>query len=1039
MEPAEKEHNIFSSFSWEIIRSEKGTYKEDIICCWAHTEDNDSVLVRIHDCPESFYAVLPTIRGSSWDDDLCYEFHECMRKALGADRDCLLEYEYERENVNDQEEQKIGIIPDTTFCRKSMLYYHKRNRKCSEMKYPMCLFKFTNANAANHAKNILSSKAERGGVFFKGERYKCEVLEYEIDITRKLWTERGIECCGWFTCKPRRIKSGKMSTQKYEYITKYKSIRPYQSNKIPRPLWCSFDGEMYSHNHKAFPREWNTEDEINLISLAFFRDGDNDPSLWTEYCIMLGDAIIEDEEVLKRVIIIKVDTEEELLDTFCSTIVKMDPDFLTGYNIYGFDIRYFEARYKRLGRGWPLLGRLKKRVGLTTNIKWSSSAYKSKNMFIPYTPGRNVLDLFEHTTRSFNWSEYNLKNAAEVLLKNDPTKHKKKLDPQTQFEYYAAMKEYMEKKKEIEEALAKKKEKSSSGKSKSSSDSGKIKLDDKPLKDMGEFVVYNVYDSRVVVYIANEINWWVGLREMANACGTVPQKLLTGGQQGRVLSLIYHYAHQVGIIINKREKYNFFYEGGLVQKPVAGVSDKVVTLDFKSLYPSIIIAYNLSHDTLINPKDYHLYKENEYNRWVIPISEEKIEEDEDDIDEEVKIVKGDMKDLELRFVKPEVRKGVLPSLLASLLKSRSDVRKIKTEDPIMKKVYDCRQLALKIVANSCYGFTGVKNGGKGPCIEIAALVCFLGRKSIMESIHLIERNYGWILKYGDTDSCMMEAVDVPYDKVYEKSNEVAAAASAIHPQPLELEVENVCKILCIKQKHYAKYTYWNPKDPKFPKDAVPGDLMMAGDRPYMTIKGLTPVRRDNCQWVRNIMTEILFRLMNGFGYYSCVEYLTDSVVSLFNGEVPIDDLVISKAMGASYKLDSATMKVFAEKMSARGMNILPGERHKFIVCEGEQGTKVGEKMMLLSLYEMTRRSKRPKIDYGYYYNNLLMKKVDVLIGAEFSKCDQLDRVSFRRGRVIATGKNPAKMLSMVIDMNASIEEFLKGVKKVSGDLGVSYI
>ena len=51
-----------------------------------------------------------------------------------------------------------------------------------------------------------------------------------------------------------------------------------------------------------------------------------------------------------------------------------------------------------------------------------------------------------------------------------------------------------------------------------------------------------------------------------------------------------------------------------------------------------------------------------------------------------------------------------------IYRAKADLK--KETDPFRKKVLDGRQLALKISANSVYGFTGAQNG-KLPCLEIS--------------------------------------------------------------------------------------------------------------------------------------------------------------------------------------------------------------------------------------------------------------------------------------------------------------------------------
>lgn len=78
-------------------------------------------------------------------------------------------------------------------------------------------------------------------------------------------------------------------------------------------------------------------------------------------------------------------------------------------------------------------------------------------------------------------------------------------------------------------------------------------------------------------------------------------------------------------------------------------------------------------------------------------------------------------------MKSSVRKGLLPEILESLLsarkKAKADLRDEK--DPFKRSVLDGRQLALKISANSVYGFTGAQVG-RLPCLEISGVkICVL--------------------------------------------------------------------------------------------------------------------------------------------------------------------------------------------------------------------------------------------------------------------------------------------------------------------------
>lgn len=61
-------------------------------------------------------------------------------------------------------------------------------------------------------------------------------------------------------------------------------------------------------------------------------------------------------------------------------------------------------------------------------------------------------------------------------------------------------------------------------------------------------------------------------------------------------------------------------------------------------------------------------------------------------------------------------------------------------DPFKRSVLDGRQLALKVSANSVYGFTGAQVG-KLPCLEISGSVTAFGRQMIEETKRLVEERF----------------------------------------------------------------------------------------------------------------------------------------------------------------------------------------------------------------------------------------------------------------------------------------------------------
>ncbi len=117
------------------------------------------------------------------------------------------------------------------------------------------------------------------------------------------------------------------------------------------------------------------------------------------------------------------------------------------------------------------------------------------------------------------------------------------------------------------------------------------------------------------------------------------------------------------------------------------------------------------------------------------------------------------------FATAKRRKGLLPSVLENLLAARKRAKQdLKVEkDPFKRAVLDGRQLALKISANSVYGFTGA-TVGKLPCLAISSSTTAYGRQMIEFTKQEVEAEYSMKngydhdarVIYGDTDSVMVK-------------------------------------------------------------------------------------------------------------------------------------------------------------------------------------------------------------------------------------------------------------------------------------------
>lgn len=150
---------------------------------------------------------------------------------------------------------------------------------------------------------------------------------------------------------------------------------------------------------------------------------------------------------------------------------------------------------------------------------------------------------------------------------------------------------------------------------------------------------------------------------------------------------------------------------GLYQSPVA-------ILDFASLYPSLYRAYNLCYTTLLHPDDSNAFVPEQVTVTptgrsfcpppqcgfhVRPFASGYLKHSRYNGGGRLAVcVAGDV------YVKPEIRKGILPSILAALINARAATRAALKEatSPAQMAVLDSRQKALKLTANALYGFTG---------------------------------------------------------------------------------------------------------------------------------------------------------------------------------------------------------------------------------------------------------------------------------------------------------------------------------------------
>ena len=290
--------------------------------------------------------------------------------------------------------------------------------------------------------------------------------------------------------------------------------------------------------------------------------------------------------------------------------------------------------------------------------------------------------MYQDIKKNHNLESYSLDSCAEEFLESTPDGGNRKigLKPQEQFDCFA---------------------------------SG----DAKKLETLTE---YCCQDVAVTFKLMDRLAMLPSMLETAAVSWVVPTYLVTRGQQIRVYACIKREIYARGASYFLRDTKSDRpaeggYKGATVLDPKVGFYPRaIVSLDFASLYPSIMMQYNLSHETWTSnpPDDVRFYVHE----------------------------KG------CAFARDSVTEGVLPAILLKLKASRKAYKKKmlhfeklahetsddakRTQYAFQEKVFDAKQKATKVTMNSVYGFCGVASNGKQPCLPLASAVTTIGRRLI---------------------------------------------------------------------------------------------------------------------------------------------------------------------------------------------------------------------------------------------------------------------------------------------------------------------
>lgn len=596
-----------------------------------------------------------------------------------------------------------------------------------------------------------------------------------------------------------------------------------------------------------------TKDQIAIISLAFNPEFNGHSSL-----VLVAKPAPHhngDIQIFKN--------EKEMLQEFSKIISNYDPDAIVGYNVNNFDIPFISERFSQ--------DRLPKTIGRDNHKPLMSNkiAGNFRNSLI----GRVIVDVYD-------------------LVK------------ETQVKTQLAEKGFLKLKRYGLDDVAKE-----------LLGEGKVKIVRSDIPKMwngnGEqmklLLDYARRDAELTLKLLLRISMLDKFVEISKVSGLLLQDTLDGGEATRVENILLRRFNQEDFVLPLRPSSNEIlkrsedrisrgFKGALVLEPTAGLhTTPVIYLDFKSMYPSIFIAYNLCPSTLI-------LKPTEVT----------------DIIETPNKVK---------LVGKKIREGIMPRVIKELIQERDKVRAEakRTKDEAKKKILEAKQIALKYMTNSFYGYTGYERA-RLYMLDIATAITACGRFFIEKTKSIVEEDRTLSVVYGDTDSIMVKTNAENLDQAFEIGIKLEKKVNEALEGIIEIKIESVFgSLLILSKKRYAGLSYEK-------SDGVWKEKLM--------MKGIETVRRDWCDLTSETLQVVLEIILREKNPKKALNYMRDVIRKLERSEVPVEKLVVTKSITKSihvYKGIQPHVELL-KKLKKRDEASAPGigDRIGFVIIHGTQ-------------------------------------------------------------------------------------------------------
>jgi DNA polymerase delta subunit 1 len=690
-----------------------------------------------------------------------------------------------------------------------------------------------------------------------------KVYEKNLDPVLRFMHRSEIKSTGWVQVPEKGASPGHDSSCDIDVcVSDWRTLKPVDRDDIAPLRVASLDIESYSESG-AFPNAFKEKDTCFQVAVTTKAFGNKEYLDRKCFCVKTTNG--SDCE--------SFDTEREMLERLGRYLRELDPDIVTGWNIFGFDLEYLYTRAVVTGAGPDahMWGRLRGIPNELVVKHLASNALGSNDLKMVPMLGRYVFDMFQDIKREHKLESYSLNNVSKEFLKDQ------KID--------MPVKEMFSRFRDGDPVL------------------------------LGEVADYCIKDTELPHRIAHKLCMIQNLIEMAKATWVPLAYLSERGQQIKVFSQMARKARELGFMIPtmySKATSDEKYQGATVLDAQTGAYYGPITaLDFASLYPSIMRAHNLCYSSLVLDPKYGNVPGVEYEQYGPYRFAQGVPSLLPSILNELAAFRKKAKKLMAAAEGTPMEAVYNGQQLAYKISMNS----IYGFTGATKGMLPCVAIASTVTMRGRQMIEETKNyveehfpGAKvryGDTDSVMVEFDVQGRKG-QEAI-----DYSWAQGELASEQC-----------------------SKLFKAPNDLELEKVyCPYFLYSKKRYAAKMY----EGKSNKDGTPvlkedGTRLVAFKK--IDVKGLQVVRRDTCMYVRGVLKHLLDLVLNSEDPRPAIDFARTSAKTLLKGKVDPKELTMSKQLGADYKTRVPHVEV-RDKIRKRAPGSEPqqGDRVAFLITK----------------------------------------------------------------------------------------------------------